>query len=44
MASKTQLATTGEQQASLVINNSFIDGLTKQLDFLFRKTTTSAMH
>ena len=32
MASKTQLATTGEQQASLVINNSFIDGLTKQLE------------
>ena len=32
MASKTQLATASEQQASLVINNSFIDGLTKQLE------------
>lgn len=32
MASKTQLATAGEQQAALVINNSFIDGLTKQLE------------
>lgn len=32
MASKTQLATAGEQQAAVVINNSFIDGLTKQLE------------
>ena len=32
MASKTQVATVGEQQAALVINNSFIDGLAKQLE------------
>ena len=32
MAGKTQLATAGEQQAAIVINNSFIDGLTKQLE------------
>lgn len=32
MAGKTQLATTGEQQAAIVINNSFIDGLVKQLE------------
>ena len=32
MAGKTQLATTGEKQAAIVINNSFIDGLTKQLE------------
>lgn len=32
MATKTQVATTGEQQAAVVINNSFIDGLTKQLE------------
>ena len=32
MASKTQVATVGEQQAALVINNSFIDGLTRQLE------------
>lgn len=32
MASKTQVATVGEQQAVLVINNSFIDGLTRQLE------------
>lgn len=32
MANKTQLATVGEQQAAVVINNSFIDGLTKQLE------------
>lgn len=32
MAEKTQLATAGEQQASIVINNSFIDGLAKQLE------------
>ena len=49
MASKTQLATAGEQQAAIVINNSFIDGLVKQLEknantvFHSQKTTTSAM-
>ena len=32
MANKTQLATAGEQQAAIVINNSFIDGLVKQLE------------
>jgi recombination protein RecT len=32
MAGKTQLATVGEQQAAVVINNQFIDGLTKQLE------------
>lgn len=32
MASKAQLATAGEQQAAIVINNSFIDGLVKQLE------------
>lgn len=32
MATKAQVATTGEQQAAIVINNSFIDGLTKQLE------------
>lgn len=32
MANKTQLATVGEQQAAVVINNQFIDGLTKQLE------------
>ena len=32
MANKTQLATAGEQQAAIVINNSFIDGLAKQLE------------
>jgi recombination protein RecT len=32
MANKAQLATAGEQQAAIVINNSFIDGLTKQLE------------
>lgn len=32
MAGKTQLATAGEQQAAIVINNSFIDGLVKQLE------------
>ena len=32
MAGKTQLATTGEQQASIVINNAFIDGLARQLE------------
>ncbi len=32
MANKTQLATVGEQQAAVVINNSFIDGLAKQLE------------
>lgn len=32
MATKTQLATTGEKQASLVINNAFIDGLSRQLE------------
>ena len=50
MANKTQVATVGEQQAAVVINNQFIDGLTKQLEgkckyvFLFQKTTISAMH
>lgn len=32
MANKTQVATVGEQQAAVVINNQFIDGLTKQLE------------
>lgn len=32
MANKTQLETAGEQQAAIVINNSFIDGLVKQLE------------
>lgn len=32
MANKTQVATVGEQQAAIVINNQFIDGLTKQLE------------
>ena len=32
MASKTQVTTVGEQQAAVVINNQFIDGLTKQLE------------
>ena len=32
MANKTQVATVGEQQAAIVINNSFIDGLAKQLE------------
>ena len=32
MANKTQLATAGEQQAAIVINNSFIDGLVNQLE------------
>ena len=32
MANKTQVATAGEQQAAVVINNQFIDGLTKQLE------------
>ena len=32
MAGKTQLATAGEQQAAIVINNSFIDRLAKQLE------------
>ena len=32
MTNKTQVATVGEQQAAIVINNSFIDGLAKQLE------------
>ena len=32
MANKTQVTTAGEQQAAVVINNHFIDGLTKQLE------------
>lgn len=32
MASKTQVAVAGEQQAAVVVNNAFIDGLTKQLE------------
>lgn len=32
MANKTQVSTVGEQQAAIVINNQFIDGLTKQLE------------
>lgn len=32
MAEKTQLANTGKAQAELVVNNSFIDGLTQQLN------------
>lgn len=32
MASKTQVAVVGEQQAAVVVNNAFIDGLTKQLE------------
>ena len=29
---KTEIANRGEQQASLVVNNSFIDGLSKQIE------------
>ena len=29
---KTEVANRGEQQASLVVNNSFIDGLSKQIE------------
>ena len=32
MAEKTQLANAGKSQAELVVNNSFIDGLTQQLN------------
>lgn len=32
MAEKTQLSNTGKAQAELVVNNSFIDGLTQQLN------------
>lgn len=32
MANKTQVSTVGEQQAAIVINNQFVDGLTKQLE------------
>lgn len=32
MAEKTQLVNTGKSQAELVVNNSFIDGLTQQLN------------
>ena len=31
MSTKQEIQTQGQQQASLVVNNSFIDGLSKQL-------------
>ena len=46
---KNAVAKQGEQQAAMVINNAFIDGLTKQLnenanmECHFRRTTTFPM-